>query len=106
MKKVLPNYVKEAREMTEDRQGVPTVLKKTYKLVKSWKRKGIPPGIANHPFWMNPRLTCQACGTILPDKIRLEKDARVRTRKKNAEARDIEGKNRKIEFGRRYRFEG
>ena len=34
MKKVLPNYIKQARDMTKHVQGVPNVSKKTYKLAK------------------------------------------------------------------------
>jgi len=73
--------------------------------VKSWKRKGIPPGVANHPFWMNPRLTRQACGSIVPDKIRLERDARARLIREKAEGRALEGKMRKRALVKRYWFE-
>ena len=77
MKTVLPDYVKWARFRTIDEEGVPTISKKTYKLVKSWKQNGEEPGIAEHPYWMNPRLTRQACGTIVPKKIRLERERRL-----------------------------
>ncbi len=106
MKQVLPDYVKEARDRSKYIEGVPVVSKKTYKLVKSWKRKGVPPSVANHPFWMNPRLTCQSCGTIVLDKIRLERDARARLRREKAEGRALERKMRKGTLVKRYWFEG
>jgi len=62
--------------MTKNVKGVPTVSKTTYKLAKSWKEKGEPPGAATYPYWMNPRLSRQACGTIAPDKIRFQRDER------------------------------
>ena len=78
---VLPDYVKYARRMTSDFVSVPAIPKKTYKLVKSWIRGGIPPDVAKHPFWMNPRLTRYACGTIVPDKIRVERERRLQQKK-------------------------
>jgi hypothetical protein len=89
MNEVLHNYVKEAKERTKDRQGVPIVPKKISKVVNSWKRKGIASGVANHSFLMNRGLTCQAYGTIVPGKIRLQRDARERSRRRNAEARAL-----------------
>ena len=90
MKQVLPDYVKYARRMTSDFVGVPAIPKKTYKLVKSWIRGGIPPDVAKHPFWMNPRLTRYACGTIVPDKIRVERERRLQKKKEEMEAARLE----------------
>lgn len=101
MKKVLPEYIKRARDLTKSLEGVPTVPKKTYKLVKSWKRKGEPPGAATHPYWMNPRLSLQACGTIVPDKIRLQREERRRLKIANAEARILEHKMKRREVSKR-----
>ncbi len=82
MMKLLPSYVREARALTKDTKGVPVVPKKTHKLVKSWKENGISPRVAHHAHWMNPRHTTGMCGTILPDKHRLQREAtQVRKRK-------------------------
>ena len=104
MKKVLPDYVKQARDMTKNVKGIPTVPKKTYKLVKSWKRDGEHPGVATHPYWMNPRLSRQACGTIVPDKIRFQREERQRLRIANAKARVLENIRRR-ELSNIFRFQ-
>ena len=82
MMKLLPLYVREVRALTKDTKRLPVVKKKTHKLVKSWKENGILPGVAHLAHWMNPRLTTWMCGTILPDKHRLQREAmEVRKRK-------------------------
>ena len=101
MKKMLPDYIKQARDMTKSSKGVPTISKKTYKLAKSWKLNGEPPGAATHPYWMNPRLSRQVCGTIVPDKIRLQREERRLLKIANAEARVLEHKRTRREVSKR-----
>jgi hypothetical protein len=48
MKKVLSEYERNALDKTMKSTDIPHVPKNTYNLVKSWKRKGIPPGVAKH----------------------------------------------------------
>ena len=85
MMKLLPSYVREARALTKDVAGVPMVPKKTYKLVKSWKQNDISPGVAHHAHWMNPRLTTNMCGSIVPDKKRLARETMQQRKRKIAE---------------------
>jgi hypothetical protein len=105
MKKVLPDYVRNARDNTMKSKDIPHVPKKTYNLVKSWKRKGIPPGVAKHAHWMNPRLSTQACGTIVPDKIRLQREERLRLRREKAEDLAEEKRIARYEKSEKYWFE-
>ena len=45
-------------------------------------------GEAQHRFKMNPRLTAGQCGSVVPDKIQADHDARERQRAEAKEARE------------------
>ncbi len=105
MKKVLLEYARNARDRTMKSTDIPHVPKKTCHLIKSWKRKKFPLGVAKHANWMNSRLSTQACGTIVPDKIRLQREDRLRLRREKSEDLAVEKRIMMYEKSEKYWFE-
>ena len=87
IQKTLAPQIREARELTQGRDGVPKVPKRTYKLAKTWFKNGLPPGVAHHRFWMNPHLSKPMCGNVEHDQARLAREKREHNRRLQEDAK-------------------